>query len=94
MYYELTLVLNLLSDKKDEIVLIDWWLNPYAFSLPNSKSCCRLSMFWIDESHFPYAPKMHHISLICQDASSILQTLQLMNVEKYKPFRKTVLIFR
>ena len=51
-------------------------------------------MFWIDESHFPYAPKMHHISPICQDASSILQTLQLMNVEKHKPFRKTVLIFR
>ena len=45
-------------------------------------------MFWIDESHFPCAPKMHHISPICQDASSILQTLQLMNVEKYNLFEK------
>ena len=45
-------------------------------------------MFWIDESHFPYAPKMHHIPPIYQDASSILQTLQLMNVEKYNLFEK------
>ena len=39
LHSESTLVLNLLSDKKDEISLYDLQLNPYVFSLTNRKPC-------------------------------------------------------
>ena len=43
LYAELILVLYLLPDKKDEINLIDFQLNPYAYILANNRSCCRPS---------------------------------------------------